>query len=269
MSLTALLDADLIAYRCSATCEDFDTAEVAIDRCNYLTEQIIHASNSDAYTLYLTGSENFRKKIYPEYKANRKDKPRPKWLQACREFLVTDWQAQVCDGIEADDAMGINQTEDTIICSLDKDMLQVPGYHYNWVRDETTFITPERGLYNFWMQTIVGDVADNITGIRGLGPVKAARLLDPLASVEYEDGLEESDLVYYNFIRELYNDDTRLHTNAKCLWILREENGIWLTPGERARKNAMETMISEDIALDLSSLSPKLLNQTDLPLTTN
>lgn len=259
---TALIDSDLIAYRCAATCEDFETPEVCIDRANYLTEQIIHSANADSYTLYLTGSDNFRKKIYPEYKANRKDKPRPKWLQACREFLVTSWNATVCDGIEADDAMGINQTSDTIICSLDKDMLQVPGNHYNWVRDETTFITPDKGLHNFWMQMIVGDVADNITGIRGLGPVKAAKILDLHTWNNYEV-TEELDLAYYNTVRDLYKDDERMHINAKCLWILREEDGIWLTPDERARKNAME-----DIAADLSSLSPKLSNQMDLQLST-
>lgn len=232
---TALLDADLIAYRCAATCEDFDDSTVAIQRCFYLTEQILHSTQADSYTLYLTGSDNFRKKINPEYKANRKDKPRPKWLQDCREALVKEWQAVVTDGIEADDAMGINQTESTIICSLDKDMLQVPGHHYNWVRDETTFVTPEQGLKSFWMQALVGDVADNIIGVRGLGPVKAGRILDPL----YADTLEVLDEIYYETVRGLYNDDVRLHTNAKCLWILRHEAGFWLTPDERAEKPVM------------------------------
>jgi 5'-3' exonuclease len=86
---------------------------------------------------FLVVVSNFRYDIYPEYKANRKDMQRPKWLQVVREHLVTDWKATVTDGIEADDAMGIAQcTEhdgDSMICSIDKDMLMIPGHHYNFV----------------------------------------------------------------------------------------------------------------------------------------
>ena len=245
---TALIDADLIAYRCAATCEEFDTSEVAIQRCFYLTEQILHSTQADAYTLYLTGSDNFRKKINPEYKANRKDKPRPKWLQDCREALVTQWGAIVTDGIEADDAMGMNQTETTVICSLDKDMLQVPGTHYNWVRDETTFVTPTMGLKSFWTQMLVGDVADNIFGIRGLGPVKAGRILDPII----HDSLEELNEAYYKTVHALYNDLGRLHSNASCLWILRNETDLcvkpWLPASER-----QESPVMESIEVDLNA----------------
>jgi len=34
-------------------------------------------------------------------------------------------------GLEADDEMAIYQTDDTIIVSLDKDLLQVPGKHFS------------------------------------------------------------------------------------------------------------------------------------------
>ena len=233
MTIHALLDADLIAYRCSATCEEFDTPDIAIIRCNNLTEQIIDAVNATEYTLFLSGSDNFRKTINPQYKANRKDKPRPKWLQACREFLVTEWDAVVTDGIEADDAMGIAQTEDTIICSLDKDMLQVPGWHYNWVKDVATFVTPEEGLRSFWMQTLVGDVADNVFGVRGLGPVKAAKVIDPIFNwCPEEKDKELTAAMYYKTVRDLYQDDERLHINCKCLHIMRKENDIWRSPDE-------------------------------------
>jgi 5'-3' exonuclease len=245
----ALIDADLIAYRCAATCEEFETSEVAIQRCFYLTETILHSLQANEYTLYLTGSDNFRKKINPEYKANRKDKPRPKWLQDCREALVSEWQAKVTDGIEADDALGINQTKNTIICSLDKDLLQVPGKHYNWVKDEQTIITPEQGLKNFWMQTLVGDVADNIIGVRGLGPVKAGRILDQI----YADSLEELNEAYYNTVQPLYSDDQRLHTNAACLWVLRHEADVWLAPGAQVEKPVTESI---EAALKTNSQQP-------------
>lgn len=256
MSIHALLDADLIAYRCAATCEDNYTADIAIYRCNSLTEQIIDAVNANSYSLFLSGSDNFRKTINPQYKANRKDKPRPKWLQACREFLVKEWQAVVTDGIEADDAMAIAQTEDTVICSLDKDMLQVPGWHYNWVKDKGTFVTPEEGLKSFWTQMIVGDVADNVFGMKGLGPVKAARILDPIEGDTYE---QLSDR-YYATVYGLYNDPDRFRSNAKCLWIQRTPGGVWLAPDEQAVEPSETT---ESIAVGLNIPSPSSSQQTD------
>lgn len=256
MSIHSLIDADLVAFRCAATCEEFDTPDIAIIRCNNLTEQIIDAVNANSYTLFLSGSDNFRKTINPQYKANRKDKPRPKWLQACREFLVTEWQAVVTDGIEADDAMGIHQTEDSIICSLDKDMLQVPGWHYNWVKDQATFVTPEEGLKSFWTQMIVGDVADNVFGIKGLGPVKAARILDPIEGDTYDELYTN----YHGTVSNLYNDPDRFSSNAKCLWIQRTPGGVWLSPGEQAVE---PSEITESIEVDLNTPSQNCLPQTD------
>lgn len=227
--IEALIDADLVAFRCAATCEGDDTDEVVLSRCNDLVERILDRVDATDYTLYLTGSNNFRKEINPEYKANRKDKPRPKWLETCREFLVKEWNAKVTDGIEADDALGIAQREDTFLCSLDKDLLQIPGMHYNWVKDEEYYVSERDGLRNFWTQTIVGDVADNVFGIYGLGPVKAKKLLDQVQGTT----LEELDEDYYKLVSEAYDDVNRLHMNAKCLWILRTEGGVWVPPAER------------------------------------
>jgi len=227
--MEALIDADLVAYRCAATCEEMEEPQMAIDRAHYLIETLLHSTQAQQYQLFLTGSNNFRKEINPQYKANRKDKPRPKWLQAVREGLVLKWNAVVTDGIEADDAMGIAQTEDTVICSLDKDMLQVPGRHYNWVKDEETIVTDQLGLKFFWKQMIMGDVADNIQGIRGLGIVKANRLIDPLDC----ETLEELDEQCYQLVYDLYSDSNRFNINAKCLWIQRSQGDIWLSKDER------------------------------------
>ena len=231
--MKALIDADLVAYRCAATCEDMDTPQMAIDRAFYSTETILHSVQATSHQLYLTGANNFRKTINPQYKANRKDKPRPKWLEAVREALVLDWSASITDCIEADDAMGIAQTDSTVICSLDKDMLMIPGRHYNWVKDLWTGVTPELGLKFFWKQMIMGDVADNIQGIRGLGIVKAANLIDPIT----EETVEELDERCYKLVSDLYSDSNRLHINAKCLWIQRSPGDIWLSPDEREKKN--------------------------------
>ena len=224
MAIEALIDGDLVAYPCAASAEA-EEASIALVRCDVLLERIISAVGASSYSIYLSGDNNFRKEIDPSYKAHRKDKPKPRWLQDCREFLVKEWQAKVTDGIEADDALGIAQREDTFICSFDKDLLQVPGMHYNWNKDEEYLISEEKGLYNFWTQMIVGDVADNIVGVRGLGIKKAAKILDPIFMEDKE--LNELDKSYYDCVSSLYNDTERLHRNAKLLWILRQEGGVW------------------------------------------
>ena len=112
---TALLDADIIAYRCSASCQKqgvtVEPVEVAILRCDELVQRILHETAAEFYYPYLTGSNNFRLKYNPEYKANRKDSKKPEWLEQVREHLVLNWNAQVSDGCEADDMMAIEQTK--------------------------------------------------------------------------------------------------------------------------------------------------------------
>jgi 5'-3' exonuclease len=108
--MQVLIDADIVAYRCACTCEEETTGEVVLFRVNDLMGRIIQSVDADSFVGYLSGGSNFRKEIDPEYKANRKDKPKPKWLERCREHLVTNWDCIITDGIEADDALGMQQT---------------------------------------------------------------------------------------------------------------------------------------------------------------
>jgi len=216
----ALLDADLVAFRVAASTEDTEP-EIACWRAQRLVEIILSDVEASSYNLYLTGPNNFRKKLTTSYKANRVGKPLPKHLQVIREFLVANWDAEVTDGYEADDALGMNQVADgsSIICSLDKDLLQVPGRHYNWVKQEETHITEEEGIKRFYAQTLIGDRTDNIIGVAGLGPVKTEKILSSVPPKNY-----------YQVCRELYKNDERYHTNCKLLWVWRTMNGTWEIP---------------------------------------
>jgi len=112
--MIALIDGDIVCYRCAASCEKqgvvVEDSWVALKRVDELMQRIIEATQADSHKAFLTGSDNFRNAINPEYKANRKDTRRPEWLQQAREHLVTHWGASVEDEQEADDAMGIMQT---------------------------------------------------------------------------------------------------------------------------------------------------------------
>lgn len=219
--ITALIDADIVAYRCAASNDVEDGEEIAILRTDKLMQDILYVTESQQYKAFLTGSNNFRKTINPEYKSNRKDKPLPKWLNSCREYLVTEWGAEVTDGYEADDALGMAQNKDTIICSIDKDLKQIEGHHYDFVKQSFDKVLYLDGIRHFYKQLLIGDSSDNIFGVPGIGKVKAEKIIGPLNSEQ-----EMFETVY-----ELYNNNKqRFLMNAQCLWIWRKENDVWELP---------------------------------------
>jgi DNA polymerase-1 len=213
---TALIDGDIVAYRVACTCEDDDSDDYVFSKVDDIIDKITFYTDSDEYRVFLTGSNNFRKAIYPEYKAHRPTE-KPFWLQKIREYLVKNWNAEICEGQEADDAMGINQTEETIICTIDKDLLMIPGQHYNFVKDEFQTVTYMDGLKHFYMQCLQGDRSDNIKGIPGIGPKKAERILEGCDS-EYQ---------MFKAVRNAYGNDEEFLMNGRVLWIRRNENEDW------------------------------------------
>ena len=214
----AYFDGDIVAYRCAASSETEDLA-IALFRVDDMMHRSLLSLQCEDYTVYLTGTGNFRKRLYPEYKANRKGKPKPKWLQRCRDHLIKRYHAVVVDGIEADDALGIAASHElgSVVCSIDKDLMQIPGDHYNFVKDEYEYVGGRAADINFWTQLLVGDTSDNIAGVRGIGPVKAKKILDPL-----KDNAE-----WFEAVRKLYADDGRLITNLNLFWVQRNEGEIW------------------------------------------
>lgn len=212
MPTTALIDGDIVAFRCAASAET-EEQWIALHRTDQLIQEILDAVGASHYRVFISGDKNFRKEIDPEYKANRKDRIKPVHLDACKEFLVTQHKAEKCDEIEADDMLGINQEgETTIICSIDKDLLQIPGRHYRFVRKEFVNVTDEDGARSFYLSSLVGDTSDNIFGVYGVGKVKGTRALEGCTSA-YD---------MYQVCREFYNDDERFHRNLSLLWILRK-----------------------------------------------
>lgn len=213
--MTTLVDGDIVAYRCAAVSEA-EPVEIACMRTDMMMRDIL-ALEEDQIT-YLTGKDNFRYKINPDYKANRKDKPRPIHLPACRDFLINEYKAIVIDGYEADDALGWSQKEDTIIFSIDKDLLMIPGHHYNFIKKEYCEVSDLDGLKAFYRQMLIGDTSDNLFGVKGLGKVKAAKIIDPL----------ETEEEMYNKVKALYEgDNERFTMNLNCFWIQRKQGQLF------------------------------------------
>ena len=89
---------------------------------------------------YLTGIGNYRHGIATRasYKGNRSGQQPPAHLKAIRAHLVNKHGAILSAGEEADDLLGIaaNQYAGAVIVSVDKDLLQIPGRHYDFVKKE-------------------------------------------------------------------------------------------------------------------------------------
>lgn len=240
--MRALLDGDIYAFR-SAAASEHDDVGIAIWRMEEMIENTLAAVRADSFSIFLSGDNNFRYEIYPEYKGNR-PKERPKHLAACKSHLIEKYSAEVSDGCEADDLLGIAQCKDyygvksppngpeTIICSLDKDLLMIPGHHYSWEisgksggtpwtrPEEFSTITELEGTRRFYTQVLTGDTTDNVRGAAGIGKVKAGRIL---ADCTTEQQFVEA-------VRACFSCDEELEMTGACLWIFRKPNDIWKIP---------------------------------------
>ena len=135
------------------------------------------------------------------------------------EFLVKEWNAEECDGYEADDALGMNQSSDTIICSIDKDLYQIPGNHFNFVKKDFLDFTEHEGRYNFWLQLLSGDKSDDIPGYDGIVRSTVPKFIYKMLS-EMSD--PEQD------IYDLYEDKSQYLINYNLLHIWRRPNHLCL-----------------------------------------
>ena len=228
---TLLVDGDIIAYRTAFSVGDlgypWEVESKIDDLMDYIIGETLVFSNGDDYTTYMTGRNNFRHDIAvtAEYKGNRKSTPKPDMLPVARQYLVDNYRGVVINGQEADDAIAIEATkkdpETTVVASIDKDMLQIPCWHFNFVKGDWTFVEPADGTKFFYKQILTGDAADNIKGLLRVGPVKADKLLE---------GLTDEKELYEAVVKAYDGDEGRVLENARLLWLRREEGQMWQPP---------------------------------------
>lgn len=224
-----LIDGDIIAYRAAFSTQDLlpkDAKRKADDLIEYVLGETLMFPDPSDYEVFLTGRTNFRFDIAKSapYKGNRKAVEKPKHLGVARDHLVNKWGAVVSDGEEADDLIAIAATKygpDTVVASIDKDMLQIPCRHFNFNRREWKEVSEFDGMLFFYTQILTGDAADNIIGLFRFGAVKAAKML---AGCETEDQMWDVVLKAYD------GDEERVIENARLLWLRRKEGELWQPP---------------------------------------
>lgn len=220
--ITALIDADSLIYAVGFSSNDVDEA-LAISRLEATMVELCMDLECDDYKGFLTGKGNFRNDIAvtAPYKGQRvADKP--VHYQALRDHLVNSWDFTVTSGIEADDAVGIAayalEEDESIMVHIDKDLNQFRGHHYNYRKKEKYYVSEFAGLVSFYTQILTGDRIDNIVGLKGIGPAKAAKIL--------KDCTNEQELLAA-VLKAYDGDKDRVLENGKLLWLQRHEGDVW------------------------------------------
>lgn len=180
-----------------------EPVENALANVKNSLQHILEATKANDYTLYVSSNtETFRDRLarIKPYKGNRADMEKPIHYDACMKYILDVWGAEPVVGIEADDACAIHQVnvEDSVIVSMDKDLRQIPGWHYNWVKPEEgiMYVDEDEARYYKYIQILAGDATDNIEGLPGMGEKKAAKLLQNMYG-STEEEYDEVCLDYY------------------------------------------------------------------------
>ena len=140
--MTLLIDADWLIYSSCCSCEqdikwnehlhtlhcdERDIHEMIDGRVEYYQKI---AEDDDDVVMCFTQYPTFRHTIFPDYKANRKNKRKPLALYAIIEQINQRYKSESYTGLEGDDVMALLATSkkysNPVIVSPDKDMRSVP-----------------------------------------------------------------------------------------------------------------------------------------------
>jgi 5'-3' exonuclease len=214
-----LIDGDMLVYTMGYASEqklafgdgtsvhtpDLRTAKRLIQSsiAKYLALFEIDPEDTERYTVVLSGSDNWRLPLYPEYKANRKTLVKPLSYKEIREWILTLPNAiLVGNGDEADDYCAAMLTPfirkshiewcagshdcdcpdrdeypDYVAVTADKDFFTIPGKIYH-ISSGRLFEPKLNQTFSFlFFQALAGDRVDGYYGVEWIGKAKAIRLL--------------------------------------------------------------------------------------------
>lgn len=209
MKRLLLIDGDIMLFKAAAATEhetqwndwlftlhaDLDEG---IRKVNARITELTEALHADRLIFALSSPTNFRKKVYPEYKAHRVKTRKPVTYAALREYLQETQETFERPDLEADDVLGILATAqkfaqyERILVSEDKDFKTIPGLLLNdgkarkritddpslTLEDCIETVTEAEADRHHLFQTLTGDTSDGYPGCPKAGPVTANKILD-------------------------------------------------------------------------------------------
>ncbi len=200
---------------------------------NMILPILASAKPDDCFICIFDASRiTFRQDIYPKYKANRPETPADLISQSLliREGLSALGMPVLCiPGVEADDVIATlahkncNVPNATRIITSDKDLMQLVSectFLYDGMKNieihfpqvmEKFGVRPDQVID---VQSLMGDTTDNVPGVPGIGPKKAAELINQFDSL---DNL-------YNHLEDVKNERIRnlLRENREMAYISRQ-----------------------------------------------
>lgn len=217
---------------------------------NMILPVLAAAKPDDAFVCVFDASRiTFRQDIFPAYKANRSETPADLIAQGemIRRGLAAAGMPVLCvPGVEADDviatlaAQNCDNPGGTRIITSDKDLMQLvsdcvflyDGMKQREVREpqvlEKFSVTPNRVVD---VQSLMGDATDNVPGVPGIGPKKAAELINEFGSLD--DLYAHLDNVKNERVRGLLRDNREMAFISRRLVQLKDDvdlDGLKITP---------------------------------------
>lgn len=203
------------------------SAEEALQKCKRSIYEILDATKADYYVGYLTNSSHkYSLAITKAYKGNRKDFVKPKYFSLVKEYLIDEFNFITQPNTEADDLCisaykkALKEGYYPTISATDKDLLQIEGNFYNPRTKVFKSITANEAAYNLFTQVLTGDTADNIEGLPGIGPVKAAKIYEGCNIFEeYFEAAVKAYLDYYK--DDIFTGLSKFSENYQLLFLSR------------------------------------------------
>lgn len=221
--------------------KELGSVQDAVSILDGMIRKALDGSKCSDCHIYLTpATGNFRDSICTlrRYKGDRPS--RPVYYSDLREHLLFTHRAIVARGEEADDQISWVarqyyrlQGREYVIIGVDKDLMQIPGDHYNWVENETKNLSDDEAKLWYWAQVLAGDSGDNVGGCWGLGLAKASKFLVQC------NGLNDDEM-WPKIVRK-YKDSQKL---PDCPYADKEASDVAL---ETARLVRLRQMMNEPL----------------------
>ena len=187
-----IVDGDLIIYKIASMLEepidwgdDVWTLHSDLGKGKTLLQQNINFykdyTKSKEIIFAFSDKKNFRKELDGTYKSYRKKIRKPITYAPLRKWVQDNYNFYTLPNLEGDDVIGLLATQhyktNNVVISGDKDMRTIPTWHCFIGDDQLEYVDLTKADYNFCTQVLTGDKADGYIGCKGVGSVKASRVL--------------------------------------------------------------------------------------------